>query len=130
MVDGVQGPVTDIAADPVYLDVTVPPRGTFSHPVGRGHACFAYLFEGQGRFALAEGEGRTVAHPQLIVFEDGDYVEIRATEAGVRFLLVSGKPLGEPIARYGPFVMNTREEINQALRDLRNGTFVQPKAED
>ncbi len=67
-----------------------------------------------------------MAHPQLIVFDDGACVEIRAAEAGARFLLVSGKPLGEPIARYGPFVMNTREEIRQALRDLQNGTFVQP----
>ena len=123
---GVQGPVTEIAADPTYLDVTIPPGGSFNHPVSRGHACFAYLFEGEGRFATAHGADRPVAHPQLIVFDDGDYVEVRAAEAGARFLLVSGKPLGEPIARYGPFVMNTKEEIRQTLRDLQNGTFVQP----
>ena len=125
-VDGIQGPITQIAADPTYLDVTIPPHGSFSHPVDRGHASFAYLFEGKGRFATGQGEYEIVAHPQLIVFDDGDYVEIRATEAGARFLLVSGKPLGEPVARYGPFVMNTKEEIRQALRDLQSGTFVQP----
>ena len=125
-VDGVQGPVTEIAADPTYLDVTIPPHGTFSHTVRRGHACFAYLFEGSGLFITDQGGDRTVSHPQLIVFDDGDYVEIRAADAGARFLMVSGKPLGEPIARYGPFVMNTKEEIRQALRDLQNGTFVQP----
>ena len=124
-VDGVQGPVTEIAAEPAYLDVTIPPNGSLRHPISRGQASFAYLFEGSGRFATAQGEDRTVAPPHLIVFEDGDYVEIRAAEAGARLLLVSGKPLGEPIARYGPFVMNTREEIRQALRDLQNGTFVQ-----
>jgi len=128
-VDGVQGPVTEIAADPAYLDVTIPPHGSFSHPVIRGHASFAYVFEGAGRFGAAQGEDRVATSPQLVVFDDGDYVEIRGTEAGARFLLVSGKPLGEPIARYGPFVMNTKEEIHQALKDLQNGTFVQPAAE-
>ena len=92
----------------------------------RGHACLAYLFEGSALFGTAQGEDWVVAHPQLIVFDDGDYVEVRAAETGIRFLLISGKPLGEPIARYGPFVMNTKEEIHQALSDLRNGTFVQP----
>ena len=125
-VGGVEGPVTEIAADPTYLDVTIPPNGSFRQPISRGQASFAYLFEGSGRFATAQGEDRTVAPPHLIVFGDGDYVEVHATEAGARLLLVSGKPLGEPIARYGPFVMNTKEEIRQALRDLQNGTFVQP----
>ena len=125
-VDRIQGSVTEIAADPTYLDVTIPPNGSFSHPVSRGHASFAYLFEGKGLFVTDEGKDRAVAHPKLVVFDDGDQVEVRATDEGVRFLLVSGKPLGEPIARYGPFVMNTKEEIRQALRDLQNGTFVQP----
>ena len=124
-VDGVQGPITEIAADPTYLDVTIPPHGSFSHPVSRGHASFAYLFEGKGLFVADLGEDRAVAHPHLVVFDDGDQVEVRATDQGARLLLVSGKPLGEPIARYGPFVMNTKEEIRQALRDLQNGTFVQ-----
>lgn len=124
-VDGVQGPVTEIAADPTYLDVSIPPNGSFVQPIERGHSAFAYVFEGEGIFGMTdERDGKTVPHPKLIVFDDGDYVEVRATKQLVRFLLVSGKPLYEPIARYGPFVMNTREEIEQALRDLRNGTFV------
>jgi redox-sensitive bicupin YhaK (pirin superfamily) len=125
-VDGVGGPVTEIAAAPTYLDVSIPPNGSFYQPVERGHSAFAYVFEGEGTFGITdEGDGRTVSHPKLVVFDDGDYVKVRATKESVRFLLVSGKPLYEPIARYGPFVMNTREEIQQALRDLRNGTFVQ-----
>jgi len=124
-VDGVRGPVTEIAADPTYLDVSIPSNGSFSQPVERGHSAFAYVFEGEGTFGItSEGDGETVSHPKLVVFDDGDYVEVRATKQPVRFLLVSGKPLHEPIARYGPFVMNTREEIEQALRDLRNGTLV------
>ena len=125
-VDGIHGPVTEIAVDPTYLDVTIPPNGSFSHPVSRGHASFAYLFEGRGLFGADQGKDRAVAHPKLVVFGDGDQVEVRATDEGARFLLVSGKPLGEPIARYGPFVMNTKEEIRQALTDLQNGTFEQP----
>lgn len=123
--DGTRGPVTEIAADPTYLDVSIPPHTSFVQPVERGHAAFAYVFEGQGRFGLGgEGDGETISHPKLVVFDDGDYIEVRTTNHLVRFLLVSGQPLHEPIARYGPFVMNTREEIEQALRDLRNGTFV------
>ncbi|MBP2675129.1 MAG: Pirin domain protein [Deltaproteobacteria bacterium] len=122
-VDGVRGPVTEIAAAPEYLDVTVPAGASFVQPVPRGHAALAYVFEGEGTFG---GErGGAVPAPRMIVFGDGDAV--RAEPAGgkpVRFLLVSGKPLGEPIARHGPFVMNTRQEIEQALEDLRNGTFV------
>ncbi len=71
-----------------------------------------------------DSNGGTISHPKLVVFEDGDYIEVQATGGSVRFLIISGKPSYEPIARYGPFVMNTREEIEQALRDLRNGTFV------
>jgi redox-sensitive bicupin YhaK (pirin superfamily) len=121
-VDGLQGPVTDIAADPTYLDVTVPAGARFSHPVPRGHSAFAYAFEGRGKFDLAAE--RETAGPNLIVYGDGDEIVVQASAHGVRFLFVSGQPLGEPIARYGPFVMNTREEIEEALRDLRQGTFV------
>ena len=124
-VDGVRGPVTEIAADPTYLDVSIPPNGSFSQPIGRGHSALAYVFEGQGTFGITdEGDGEIVSHPKLVVFGDGDDVRVRATKESVRFLLISGQPLYEPIARHGPFVMNTREEIQQALRDLRNGTFV------
>ncbi len=122
-VDGVRGPVTEIAADPVYLDITIPENKVFKHRIERGHTAFAYVFEGQGRFESA-AEADRISHPRLVAFGDGDYVEAQAAAQHVRFLLVSGKPLNEPIARYGPFVMNTPEEIQQALADLRNGTFV------
>lgn len=116
----VAGPVTEIAAAPSYLDVTIPADVSFTHLIPRGHTAFAYTFEGSGFFA----NDTAVGQPKLIVFGDGETIALRAGSAGVRFLLVSGKPLGEPIARYGPFVMNTRDEILQALEDLRNGTFV------
>ena len=121
-VDGLHGPVTEIAADPTYLDVAVPADTAFTHPIPRGHTAFAYLFDGAGTF----GPGQTpAAGRKLVVFGDGDAVQMRAGAGGARFLLVSGAPLGEPIARYGPFVMNTRAEILQALSDLQDGTFVQ-----
>lgn len=120
-VDGIIGPISGIAADPVYLDVELSPRATFVHPVPRGHTAFAYVFEGAGRF---DTEKETlVAGPRLVVWADGDAVEVKTEESAVRFLLVSGQPLGEPIARYGPFVMNTREEIEQTLQELQQGTF-------
>jgi redox-sensitive bicupin YhaK (pirin superfamily) len=125
--DGVRGPVTEIAANPTYLDVRLPAGSAFVQPVERGHTAFAYLFEGEAELGNRHAGGRqAVGSPTLVVFDDGDYVEMRAAKGPVGFLLVSGKPLHEPIARYGPFVMNTREEIQQALRDLRNGTFVAP----
>jgi redox-sensitive bicupin YhaK (pirin superfamily) len=121
-VDDVRGPVTEIEANPIYLDITVPQNGEFKHPVAKGHTAFAYVFEGQGLFG-SDG-AKPIKHPRLVEFGDGDHVAAQTTDQHVRFLLVSGKPLNEPIARYGPFVMNTQEEIQQALEDLRNGTFV------
>jgi redox-sensitive bicupin YhaK (pirin superfamily) len=124
-VGGVQGPVSDIVIDPVYLDVAMPPGVTFVQPIERGHTAFAYVFEGEGTFGVAgQGDGQMVGHPRLVILGDGDHVEVRTGEQAARFLLVSGKPIGEPIARYGPFVMNTREEIQQTLKELREGTFV------
>ena len=126
-VDNIRGPVTEIVADPTYLDVTIPPEGSFSHTVKRGHAAFAYVFEGEGRFGTnAEKTVRqnTISQPRLVVFGDGDYIGVSTANQPVRFLLISGQPLNEPIARYGPFVMNTQAEIEQALADLKNGTFV------
>jgi hypothetical protein len=128
-VDDVRGPVTDIEADPIYLDIMVPEQGAFMHPVERGHTAFAYVFEGQGLFGR-NGTEKAVNHPRLVEFGDGDYVTVEAADQHVRFLLVSGKPLNEPIARYGPFVMNTQQEIQQALEDLRNGTFVFSETEN
>ncbi len=124
-VDGVTGAVREIAADPTYLDISVPADAVFSQAIPRGHTAFAYVYGGEGQFGVnAAAAGTPVRGQKLVVFSDGDTVEIKALQAGVRFLLVSGKPLGEPVVRYGPFVMNTREEIQQALEDLRNGTFV------
>ena len=120
-VDGVDGPVKGIAADPTYLDVSLPPNSSFTHQISQGQTAFAYLFDGE---ALFDGDGDRIKHTRLIVFGDGDYVNVKTKDISVRFLLVSGNPLNEPIARYGPFVMNTRGEIEQALRDLRDGTFV------
>ncbi len=122
-VDDVHGPVTGIEADPIYLDITVPQNAEFRHPVEKGHTVFAYVFEGQGLFG-GNGTEKAINHPRLVEFDDGDQVAAKTTDQHVRFLLVSGKPLNEPIARYGPFVMNTQQEIQQALEDLRNGTFV------
>jgi redox-sensitive bicupin YhaK (pirin superfamily) len=114
----VDGAIADIAANPTYLDVTLPRNEKFEYPVPRGHASFAYLFRGEATI-----DGRLVRSPRLVVFGDGDSVVVHAGGEGVRFLLVSGKPLNEPVARYGPFVMNTRGEIEQALSDLRRGCF-------
>ena len=122
-IDGVAGPVGGIAVEPMYLDVSLAPGGSFGQPIPRGHAAFAYVFEGAARFG---GENSTVlTGPRLVVLEDGDVFEARSENNLARFLLVSGKPLNEPIARYGPFVMNTREEIEQTLRELQQGTFVE-----
>jgi hypothetical protein len=143
-VDGVRGPVTAIYAEPEYLDVELPARGAFTQRVPRGHAAFAYVYRGSASFGpIATGaapdvrEGApsdaggerepgvvAVAAPALVVLGDGDEAAVRTGVQGARLLLVSGAPLGEPIARYGPFVMNTRAELEQALRDLRDGTFV------
>jgi quercetin 2,3-dioxygenase len=117
---GVNGPIAEIAADPTYVDVSIPAGSSFKQEISRGHTAFAYVFEGQAAF----DEDRRVSHTRLVVFDDGDFVKVVTAEDAVRFLLVSGKPLNEPIARYGPFVMNTREEIEQALRDLKQGTFI------
>jgi hypothetical protein len=124
-VDGGSGPVTGIAANPIYLDVSVPAHASFIQPIERGHTAFAYVFEGEAKFAGDEKEdGATISRPRLVVLSDGDYVKVVTGETPVRFLLVSGKPLREPIARYGPFVMNTQEEIEQTLQELRQGAFV------
>jgi quercetin 2,3-dioxygenase len=122
-VNGVKGAVTEIYADPEYLDVSIPAGCSFEQPVSEGYSAFAYVFSGEGIFGDLES-GTAVPSTQLLVFGDGDLVKVYADQVPVRFLLISGKPLNEPIARYGPFVMNTNDEIEQALEDLNNGTFV------
>jgi quercetin 2,3-dioxygenase len=130
-VDGVGGAVREIFADPEYLDVSLPVGGSFVQRVPRGHAVFAYAVRGEGQFGAGcdlgyrgDLDGELLVAPRLAVFGDGDEVRVQAAAAPLRFLLVSGSPLGEPIARYGPFVMNTREELQLALRDLQDDTFV------
>jgi len=124
-VNGVSGAVTEIYADPTYLDISIPASKFCSQPIAKGHAAFAYVFEGDGDFGITDsGVEESIPSPRLVVFDDGDAIRVRAGQKGVRFLLISGQPLHEPIARYGPFVMNTQAEIQQALDDLRNGTFV------
>jgi quercetin 2,3-dioxygenase len=123
-VEGITGPVTGIAADPTYLDVFIPPHLSFTYPIERGHTAFAYVFAGEARFQNEDGNERLISHPHLVVFGDGDFVPVMTETNSVRLLLVSGLPLGEPIARYGPFVMNTKQEIEQTLLELRQGTFV------
>jgi redox-sensitive bicupin YhaK (pirin superfamily) len=117
---GTPGPVTEIAARPLYLDVSLSPAASFVQPVPGGHTALAYVFEGAGRFG---GDGELIEATRLAVFGDGDRVEVQG-EAGVRFMLIAGAPFGEPIMPYGPFVMNTAEEIQQALIELQQGTFI------
>jgi quercetin 2,3-dioxygenase len=121
------GPVEGLAVAPKFVDVTLPPGTTFRESVPRGHTAFAYVEHGDGRF----GPGQTPAHgPALVVFGDGDIVEASTGAGGGRFLLAAARPLHEPIARYGPFVMNTRAEIEQTLADLRSGSFIRDEPRD
>ncbi|MGH7835203.1 MAG: pirin family protein, partial [Candidatus Binatia bacterium] len=105
-VDGAEGPVSGIAVVPIYLDVFVPPRSTFTQPVEQGHAAFSYFFEGAAKIITGDQERETLIEPpKLVVWGEGDVVNIATEERPARFLFVSGAPLNEPIARYGPFVM-------------------------
>ena len=122
--DGVTGPVTEIAAQPLYMDVTLKAGEEFSLPVANGHTVIAYVFEGRGLFG--EGVDQVVEAVRMLAFGEGDRILARAApNSHVRFMLVAGAPIGEPIVPYGPFVMNTEAEIRQAMTDLRDGTFVQ-----
>jgi len=125
--EGVRGPVTEIAAKPLYMDVTLEPGADFSLAVPSGHTLVTYVFEGEALFGIDEdGQGEFVSAVHMVVFEDGDNVGVyTGSGSAVRFMLMAGAPFGEPIVPYGPFVMNTEEEIRQAFVDLRNGTFVQ-----
>jgi redox-sensitive bicupin YhaK (pirin superfamily) len=138
---GKTGVVDGVAADPIYLDVSVPPLLTKRLPVETSRHAFAYVFAGGGSFRNAadprpvpvEAEEDVlildptgVVNRSLVVFDRGDEVVVDSGEEGVRFLLVSGKPLVEPVAWHGPIVMNTREEIHRAMKDLEEGTFLNP----
>lgn len=117
--EGMRGPVTEIAAAPLYMDVKLDPGSSFIYPIPLGHTVLAYVFEGTGKFA-----DQNVDSVSMVVFNnDGDQLAVHS-EGGVRFMLMAGAPFKEPIVPYGPFVMNTAEEIQQTLAELRNGTFI------
>ena len=125
-IEGLQGPVTEIAASPIYIDVELEAGSAFSYPIPTGHTALAYVFEGEAVFGGNEyGDGQLVNAVHLVEFGNGDQVQVQtAPDSSVRFMLIAGAPFKEPIVPYGPFVMNTPEEIQQALSDLRSGTFV------
>jgi redox-sensitive bicupin YhaK (pirin superfamily) len=137
---GKTGPVEGVAADPRYLDVWVPPGRRRTLPVETTRHAFAYVFEGSGTFrdasdpraplteGISDGKVRRddTGNRSLVLFDRGDEVIVQAGEQGIRFLLVSGTPLKEPVAWYGPIVMNTQEQLAEARAQLRSGTFITP----
>jgi len=126
-VDGFQGPVKDVVIDPQYLDVQLPPHSEFIHNVSKSHTIFAYILEGAAKFDQFQNE--VVEKEQIILYEKNTVgsVKIQTEDQPVRFLLISGKPLNEPLAWNGPIVMNTREELNTAFEEYNNGTFLKHK---
>ena len=120
-IEGVRGPVRDVVTDPEYLDVSLPPRAGFARRVRRGHTVFAYVIEGSGLF---EPAGDPFGSESLVIFDNGDELAVSAGAEGVRFLLVSGAPIGEPVAWWGPIVMNTQEELRVAFDEYERGTFL------
>ncbi|HLX13264.1 MAG TPA: pirin-like C-terminal cupin domain-containing protein, partial [Bacteroidota bacterium] len=139
---GKRGPVDGIAADPIYIDVSVPPGKRKTLPVETSRSAFAYVFAGSGKFCNTSGPlavptesvGWADTHPpvqadnrSLILFDRGDEVTVLAGDEGIRFLLVSGKPLQEPVAWYGPIVMNTQAQLREAFEELEDGTFLKTK---
>jgi len=120
-VNGVRGPVADVAAEPEYLDVTVPAGNAFTHAVKEGHTVLAYVIEGEGLFGPDQARAEEFT---FIQYGPGTSVSVSADKKPVRFLLISGKPIGEPIAWQGPIVMNTQEELEIAFRELQDGTFL------
>jgi len=136
---GKRGPVDGIAADPQYLDVWVPPLKTKTLAVETERNAFAYIFEGSGTFrdasapqgvltesvdASASVRRETAGNRSLVLFDRGDAVTVQAGEQGIRFLLVSGRPIREPVAWYGPIVMNTQDELRRAYAELQDGSFI------
>jgi redox-sensitive bicupin YhaK (pirin superfamily) len=123
MVDGVCGPVKDIVIDPEYLDVYVPTQAAFAHPVKSGHTLFAYVIEGRGYFD-SKWEDLIDAESLIVYGREGSQIVVTSEEDSLRFLLVSGKPIGEPVAWYGPIVMNTQEELRLAFEEYEKGIFI------
>ncbi|WP_020676864.1 pirin family protein [Geopsychrobacter electrodiphilus] len=118
----VSGPVSDVMIEPEYLDVWVPANTTFIYQTPKNHTVFAYVHAGEGRFD--EDSGALLGNKSLILFDQGDQVCIQAGDVYLRFLLISGRPLGEPVAWGGPIVMNTQEELQHAFNEFHNGTFI------
>ncbi|MCX6992515.1 MAG: pirin family protein [Kiritimatiellaeota bacterium] len=141
-VAGIKGPVRGIVIDPEYIDVTVPANSEFRHPTIQGHTVFAYIIDGQGYFCrdknpfTYEVEGSNyfdiqrdpfVGNGTIVMFDDGDEIRVFTEARAVRFLLISGKPIGELVAWYGPIVMNTQEELQIAFEEYKQGTFIKYK---
>ncbi len=139
-IDETHGPVRDVAIDPQYLDITVPPNISYTHYLPQGHTAFAYIIAGKVLFgqpnelfssnteqasSCDSKSSQFLENETLIFFGDGDELTIRTKDNSVRFLLISGKPLNEPIAWRGPIVMNSESEIAQAFKEYQNGTFLQ-----
>jgi redox-sensitive bicupin YhaK (pirin superfamily) len=137
---GKRGPVEGIAADPIYIDVSIAPGRRKALPVETMRQAFAYIFAGDGKFCNASGPlavptesvgwldttpPKDAGDRSLVLFDRGDEVVVQAGEDGIRFLLVSGKPLEEPVAWYGPIVMNTQEQLRAAFSELQQGTFLE-----
>jgi redox-sensitive bicupin YhaK (pirin superfamily) len=138
-VSGVKGPVQDIVIDPEYIDVTVPENSEFKHSTKQRHTVFAYIIDGQGYFCGEKNsstkEGKKTTHPDtqnnplvdngtIVLFQDGEEIVASTGEKKMRFLLISGKPIGEPVAWQGPIVMNTQEELQIAFKEYQQGTFI------
>ena len=122
VVDGVRGPIEQPATDPLYLDVALQPGATWTHALPDGHNAFAYVFEGAAEIGEGE-EARSLKTHELAVLGGGERLVVRPVDAQARLIVVAGRPLGEPVARHGPFVMNTREQLMQAFVDFQEGRF-------
>jgi redox-sensitive bicupin YhaK (pirin superfamily) len=120
--EGLEGPVRDIVVDPEYLDVTLSAGSTFAHAVDPDHTVLAYILSGEGYFG--SGRNEAVGPGHLVLLSRGDDVRVTGAGSQLRFLLISGEPLGEPVAWYGPIVMNTQEELELAFKEYREGTFL------
>jgi hypothetical protein len=124
-VNGVKGPVQDIVTDPEYLDVSIEPNSVFKHAIDNTYNVFAYVIEGEATFNPTKDE--IVGTEHLVIFKEGDEVLIQTKDKSVRFLLISGKPIGEPVAWRGPIVMNSEEELRIAFDEYNKGTFIKHK---
>jgi quercetin 2,3-dioxygenase len=121
---GVKGPVENIVSDPEYLDITLQPGTSFSHPVKPGYNAAVYVIGGTGSFGVPEKSAR---NRDMLLFSDGTGIPVKSSPEGVRFLLFSGKKISEPVAWRGPIVMNTQEELREAFREFQEGTFIKKK---